>query len=333
LGVLLYAQQINNKPMKARDKQLLELKLSHLPAIILNAGDDAVKKFLEFFTVSIRNKNTRLAYARAIGQFFMWCEGRNLSLFSIQPVSVAAYIEQHQGSAPTVKQHLSAIRQLFDYLLIGQVVPANPASPVKGPKHVVRKGKTPVLSAEEARTLLESIDTASLIGLRDLALISVMLFSFARISAVLSMRVSDFFRAKKRYWIRLHEKGGKFHEVPLHDEAKQNLLQYIAAARIGEQKKARLFRTFSGQSKKLSDRSLTRTEAFRMVKRRCKAAGLPANICNHSFRATGITVYLQNQGELEHAQFLAAHESPSTTKLYDRRKENIAMSEIEKIKF
>jgi integrase len=70
-----------------------------------------------------------------------------------------------------------------------------------------------------------------------------------------------------------------------------------------------------------------------MVKRRCKAAGLPANICNHSFRATGITVYLQNQGELEHAQFLAAHESPSTTKLYDRRKENIAMSEIEKIKF
>lgn len=109
---------------------------------------------------------------------------------------MAAYIVQHEGSPPTIKQHLSAIRQLFDYLLIGQVVSLNPASPVKGPKHVVRKGKTPVLSAEEARILLESIDTASLIGLRDLALISIMLFSFARISAVLGMRVSDFFRAK-----------------------------------------------------------------------------------------------------------------------------------------
>lgn len=121
--------------------------------------------------------------------------------------------------------------------------------------------------------------------------------------------------------------------MPLHDEAKQNLLQYIAAARIGEQKKSHLFCTIRGQSKNLSDRTLTRTEAFRMVKRRCKAAGLPANICNHSFRATGITVYLENHGELEHAQFIAGHESPSTTKLYDRRKEKIAMSEIERIKF
>lgn len=319
--------------MKTRDKQLLELELSRLPAIILNAGDDAVKKFLEFFTASIRNKNTRLAYARAIGQFFRWSESRGLNLFSIQPVTVAAYIEQHKGSPPTVKQHLSAIRQLFDYLLIGQIVSSNPASPVKGPKHVVRKGKTPVLSAEEARGLLDSIDVSSLIGLRDRALISIMLFSFARISAVLGMRVSDFFRAKKRYWIRLHEKGGKFHEVPLHDEARHNLLEYIAASRIGDQKKARIFRTIRGQSKRLSDRALTRTEAFRMVKRRCKAAELPANICNHSFRATGITVYLENQGELEHAQYIAAHESPSTTKLYDRRKENISMSEIEKIRF
>lgn len=272
-------------------------------------------------------------FARAIGQFFSWCEGRGLNLLNIQPITVAAYIEQHQGSPPTVKQHLSAIRQLFDYLLIGQIVSSNPTSPIKGPKHVVRKGKTPVLSAEEARILLQSIDTTSLIGLRDRALIAIMLFSFARISAVLGMRASEFFRAKKRYWIRLHEKGGKFHEVPLHDEAKQYLDEYIEAARTGEQKKARLFRTIRGQSGKLSNRPLTRTEAFRMVKRRCKAAGLPANICNHSFRATGITVYLENGGELDHAQFIAAHESPNTTKLYYRRKENISITEIEKIRY
>lgn len=116
------------------------------------------------------------------------------------------------------------------------------------------------MTAEEARILLDSIDTSSLIGLRDRALIALMLFSFARISAVLGMRVSDFFRAKKRYWIRLHEKGGKFHEVPLHDEAKQYLDEYIAAAGIGADGSSALFRTIRGQSKKLSDRTLSRTE-------------------------------------------------------------------------
>ena len=319
--------------IKKRDKELLEVELSKLPAIILNAGDDAVKKFLEFFTANIRNKNTRMAYASSIGKFFMWCEGRGLDLFAIKPITVAAYVEQHPGSPATVKQHLSAIKQLFDYLLVGQIVSSNPASPVKGPKHVVKKGKTPVLTAEEARTLLDSIDSSSLIGLRDRALIALMLFSFARISAVLGMRVSDFFRSRKRYWIRLHEKGGKFHEVPLHDEAKLYLEEYIAAAGIGSDGSSSLFCTIRGQSKKLSDRTLSRTEAFKMVRRRCKAAGLPQNICNHSFRATGITVYLENAGELEHAQYIAAHESPHTTKLYDRRKENISISEIGKIRF
>ena len=89
--------------MKPCDKHLLALELRRLPAITLNAGDDAVKKVLEFFTASIRNKNTRLAYAQAIGQLFVWCEARGLNLLKIQPMPVAAYIEQHEGSPPTVK--------------------------------------------------------------------------------------------------------------------------------------------------------------------------------------------------------------------------------------
>ena len=102
-----------------------------LPAIIDDAGEQARVRFVEFFTANIRNKNTRLAYARAVGQFLSWCEAHGLALDQIQPVVVAAYIEQHPASVATVKQHLAAIRMLFDWLVVGQVVPVNPASSVE----------------------------------------------------------------------------------------------------------------------------------------------------------------------------------------------------------
>src|SRR5882724_3268635 len=117
-----------------------------LPASIARAGERAAWRFIEFFTANIRNRNTRAAYAEAVTQFFAWCEGRGLhSLEAIRPVHIATYIELHPGAAPTVKQHLAAIRMLFDWLVTGQVVPMNPASSVRGPKYVVHRGKTPVL--------------------------------------------------------------------------------------------------------------------------------------------------------------------------------------------
>jgi site-specific recombinase XerD len=126
-----------------------------LPALILRAGDQAMWRFAEFFAANIRNKNTRAAYAHAVTQFFHWCESRHLALTDLRPAVVAAYIEQHPSSAPTVKQHLAAVRMLFDWLVIGQIVPMNPASSVRGPKHVVKVGKTPVLKADQARQLLD----------------------------------------------------------------------------------------------------------------------------------------------------------------------------------
>ena len=113
-----------------------------LPAIIEQAGRNASKRFLEFFTANIRNRNTRAAYARAVARFLRWCEERHLSLDDIEPVTVATYIETHPGSDPTKKQHLAAIRMLFDWLVIGQVLPANPAASVRGPKYVVKRGNT-----------------------------------------------------------------------------------------------------------------------------------------------------------------------------------------------
>src|ERR1022692_2231657 len=226
-------------PIPRRD--LGRAGLEKLPAAIARAGEKAAWRFIEFFTANIRNKNTRAAYAQAVTQFFNWCEQRHLELEQLTPVAIAAYIEGHPGSPPTVKQHLAAIRMLFDYLVIGQVVPMNPASSVRGPKWVVKKGKTPVLTAEEARALLDSIDVTTIGGLRDRAMIGVMVFSFARIGAVVAMAVEDFFQQGKRWWFRLHEKGGKRHDVPAHHKAEEYLDAYMLAAGVTGRKGVPLF--------------------------------------------------------------------------------------------
>jgi integrase/recombinase XerD len=133
----------------------LTLRHAHtVPAILANAGENAATKFLEFFAARIRNLNIREAYARACAQFLAWSENHVDDIRAITPMHVAAYIEQHPGSPQTIKQHLAAIKMLFDYLVVSQIVPTNPAAPVKGPTHVVKRGKTPVLSVEDARTLL-----------------------------------------------------------------------------------------------------------------------------------------------------------------------------------
>ena len=245
-----------------------------VPAIIADAGDAAARRFLEFFAATIRNKNTRTAYLHAASRFFAWCEHHQLGgIDDIEPLHVAAYIEAlgKDFEKPTVKQHLAAIRMLFDWLVTGQVVATNPAHAVRGPKHVVKTGKTTVLDAEQARKLLDSIDTTTLVGLRDRALISVMTFAFARIGAVVAMRVEDYYPKGKRWWVRLHEKGGKRHEMPAHHNLEAYLDAYIEAAGIRDGGKAPLFRSAAGRTGTLTDKPMNRVDAWRMIQRR--AAG------------------------------------------------------------
>ena len=306
-----------------------------VPAIIADLGDQAAWRYVEFFTANIRNPHTRRAYARACSNFFAWCEQRGLTLTAIRPHDVATYIEQlqAQASAPSVKQELAAVRMMFDWLVIGQVVPANPASAVRGPKHVVKTGKTPVLEAEEWRKLLDSVPTVTLRDLRDRALIATLTYSFGRVTAALKMKVEDL-RPRGAAWsIRLHEKGGKHHTMSCHHALAEALHAYIGAAGIAEDRKGLLFRTSSGHNgNELSDQAMDQSAAWRMIRRRAAAAGIHAPIGNHTFRATGITAYLSNGGALEHAQEMAAHESPRTTKLYDRTKERLTEDEEERIR-
>jgi site-specific recombinase XerD len=302
-----------------------------LPALITAAGERTAWRFVEFFTATVRNPNTREAYARAIGRFLAWCEGRGLKdLRGLTPVVIAAYIEQLPGSKPTVKQHLAAIRQCLDWLVTGGALETNPASSVRGPIYVIKKGKTPVLDTDQTRTLLEAIDTDTIVGLRDRALIGAMVYSFARVSAVIGMRVADYYPNGKRWWFRLHEKGGKFHEVPVHHKAEEFMDAYLKAAGLAADPKGPLFRTVN-RARQLTRRPMHRNDVIRMIKRRARGANLPPGICCHTFRATGITAYLENGGTIEHAQAIAAHESPRTTKLYDRTGDAITLDEIERI--
>ena len=306
-----------------------------VPGLLTDAGEAAGWRYVEFFTANIRNPNTRRAYVRACGRFFAWCEERGLSLVTIRPFDVAAWVEglQERHSAPGVKQQLAAVRMLFDWLITGQVVPANPAAAVRGPKHVVKTGKTPALDAAEWRTLVESIPTESTRDLRDRALIATLTYSFARIGAALKMKVEDL-RPKGAGWlIRLHEKGGKHHTMPCHHALAEALHAYITAAGIGEDRKGFLFRTSPGHTATvLTEQPLDQAAAWRMIRRRAAAAGIMAPIGCHTFRATGITAYLANGGALEHAQEMAAHESPRTTKLYDRTHERLTQDEVERIR-
>jgi integrase/recombinase XerD len=301
-----------------------------VPAIVARAGDETVTRFLEFFGASIRNRNTRAAYLTAASKFFTWCEAHGLAnLNDIRRLHVAAYIEglTRSMAAPSVKQHLAGLRMLFSSLGVPR---DNPAIGVRGPKHSVRTGRTPVLSAEQARTLLESIDTSSLSGLRDRAFIGLMIYTFARVSAIVQMQVEDYYLSGSRRWCRLHEKGGREHAVPAHHRAEEYVDEYMRAAGLFAAR-GPLFRTI-GRSGELTDQPMTRFTAWEMMKRRSRAAGLPAETTNHTCRATGITVYLQNGGSIENARLIAAHASIKTTQTYDRRSEAITLDEISRIR-
>jgi site-specific recombinase XerD len=306
-----------------------------IPTLIAAAGDQAVWRYIDFFTSNIRNPNTRRAYARACGSFLAWADERGRSLGTIRPYDVSLYIESRAQthSAPDVKQQLAAIRMLFDWLITGQMLPHNPAAAVRGPKHVVETGKTPVLDGKEWRKLLDAIPTDTVRDLRDRALIATLTYSFARIGAALRMKIEDLRPQGAGWRIRLHEKGGKQHTMPCHHALVEALHAYIAAAGIECDRKGVMFRTSRGHdATALSDKPMAQADSHRMIRRRALAVGIHAPIGNHSFRATGITAYLANGGALEHAQEMAAHKSPRTTKLYDRTKERLTQVEIERIR-
>ena len=200
---------------------------------------------------------------------------------------------------------------LYDFLVVRQLVPVNPTASVRGPTYVVKHGKTPVWSREDAKKLLESIPRGDLAGLRDRALISTMLFSFARVSAVLSLKRQDFYYQGPRRWLRFMRKA-----------ARSMKCRHTTRSRMWMSTSLKV--TFIRPA-------LNRYNAWAAIRKRARNAGFLTPVGCHTWRATGVTVYLENGGRLEHAQQMDGHESPRTTKLYDRTKDEITIGEVERI--
>jgi integrase len=187
-----------------------------------------------------------------------------------------------------------------------------------------------VLSAEAVRQLLDSIDTSTLIGLRERAVSALTGYTFARVGAVIQMKVEDCYIQKRRGWVRLHEWGGKVNELPCHHNLEQFLDEWLNASGRAHEPNAPLFPTL--RHGKLTGRNpLPQANVDMMIQRRALAAGIGTRISAYSFRTTGITAYLQNGGKLEVAQQMAGHESDRTTGLYDRRTDSVALDEIERV--
>jgi integrase len=195
----------------------------------------------------------------------------------------------------------------------------------------VTSGQTSVLDPAEARALLDSIDTGNHAGLRDRALIGLMVYSFARIGAALGMAVEDVYTQNHRLWVRLREKGGKRHAMPCHHNLEEYLTAYLDGAGLRGDPKGPLFRTIGRGTNKLTRTVLPQANAYAMIGRRATAAGIETKLGNHSFRATGITAYLKNGGTLEKAAAMANHASTRTTQLYDRRRDEVSLDEVERI--
>ena len=313
------------------------------PLAVAAAPPKAWHAFLQFFAAEISNPRTRRAYIKGAEDFFRFAHqlpgGQHLE--TITSLHIAAWLEDMKArglAVTTVKQRLAGLRMLLQALTREQVIPMNPASVVKGPRYSIAKGKTPVLTGAEMLQLLNAIDTTKLIGLRDLALIGAMAYSFGRVGAITALTVRDVFRQQRRTWMRLVEKGGKLIDIPCNHAFENTLLEWMERAGLADTPDAPLFQTFgrSGrrdEGRRLSGRAMTQAMTWEMVQRRARAAGIETAVCNHTFRATGITAYLLNGGTLEGAAKIAVHASTRTTQLYDRRSDDVTLDEIEKIRF
>ena len=302
------------------------------PGIIERAGVRAYEAYYTFFAESIPNPRTRRAYMADFARFGQWCDERGFDLERLTTIHFAAYREvlMKELTLPSVKRHFSALRTIFGALVEKGVIDRNPVREVKLQPYR-GEGKTPALRPEEVRRLLDSIDPSTTIGLRDRALISLMAYSFARVGAALQMKVKDFYPQGASYSIRLHEKGGRERQLPCHHLLAEALTAYVYGCGLASSPESPLFRSI--QKKVMTPLPLGPRAALEMIYRRTRRAGIPGRFCCHTFRATGITTFLENGGSLETAQFIAGHADSRTTKIYDRRERLAAQSDIERIRY
>lgn len=301
------------------------------PELIAREPPAARFAWEEFFAGELANPHTRVAYRRAVSRFLAWCEERGVTLGQITPGLIGVYFAGHAGSIPTRKQHLAALRGFFDRLVLRHAVVLNPAASVRAGRYQVVEGKTPEFTIGAARRLLDSLRTDTVVGLRDRGVIGTLIYTAVRVGAVARLRLADLSHDGTQWVLRFAEKGGKSRAIPVRHDLERFLLEYLEAADLRPGAAGPLFRTASGRTGRLNDRPVTPVDLCRMVKRRIRAAGLPAGLSPHSFRVMTITDLLEQGVPLEDVQHFVGHADPRTTRLYDRRQKRITRNIVERI--
>jgi integrase/recombinase XerD len=306
-----------------------------LPAIIERSGANATFAAREFFDGTIRNEYTKRAYLHAVKRFLAWAEkhGRR-ELVNIAPWDVGQYfgeLAKTTGIA-TRNQHLSALRHFFDGMVTRHAIVLNPALSVRGERYCAIEGKTPEISIQQARDLLSSLDTTHVVGLRDRAILAILVYTSARAGAVGKLKCGNFYQAGNQRMLHFAEKGGKSREIPVRHDLEAIIWEYIDRAGLrNAPKDTPLFQSALKKKRQLSGKAIHVNDICRMMKRRLKDIGLPLQYSPHSFRVTTITDLLTQGVPLEDVQRLAGHADPRTTRLYDRRERKIARNIVERI--
>jgi site-specific recombinase XerD len=305
---------------------------SGVPEILIRAGTNAVFAAEEFFKATLNNPHTRRAYGRAVARFLAWCEQQGVELRQVSPGLAGEYVGQLEGSAPTKNQALAALRQFFDALVTRHAVALNPFASVRGIKHHVAEGATPEISVEQARKLLRSLDLGHVVGLRDRAVLGVLAYTGARVGAVARLRLGDLRNLGDHRALRFREKGGKVREIPVRHDLDAWLREYLDAAGLaGQDGKLPLFRAADGKRRQLTAAGYRAHSMRQMLKRRLEDVGLPQLFSPHSFRVAVVTDLLNQNVPLEDVQYLAGHASPTTTRVYDRRRRRVTRNLVERI--
>ena len=303
------------------------------PKFILRGGTALVSSYSSFFSQTLNN-NTNQAYANGVKLFCDYVTNLELeNILDIEPKHITEFVNHmsdNEYGVATTRLYLSALRMFLDNCVVDGLISVNPAKAVKLPRHSSRTGKTPVIIPEQVRQILDSIPCITQADYRDRALIGLMVFSFFRVSAALSLSLSDYELRGQQRWIIGEEKGSKRHEMPVHPTLEALLDEYIEFVGMTELSTP-LFQSSNARGGKLTGRPFDRTAAWRMVRRRAATAGVHRDIGNHSFRATGITTYLNAGGSLEDARIMANHSNATTTKLYDRTGDIAKIQEVNRI--
>lgn len=319
-------------PTAFRSPAIVAKSDSPLPILVEKGGAAAQFAWEEFIYGKIRNPHTRAAYERAIRRFLNHCDSLNKQLRTVSPRDVGSYLDQQDYAPATKKLHLSAIRHFFDTLVTRHVIILNPAHSVRGERLQVVEGKTPEITVPQARILMLSLDTRHVIGLRDRAIIAIMIYTAARVGAVAALRRGDFYDIGDQHCLRFAEKGGKSREIPVRHDLQQFIREYLTTGGMDFSEKSKpLFRTTIRKTKKLTQNPMAAGDMARMVKRRMRDADLPSRLSPHSFRVTTITDLLSQGVPLEDVQNLAGHADPRTTRLYDRRNRKVSRNIVERI--